>query len=257
MPDFYFNPYGSDELYHYGVKGMKWGVRRYQNADGSLTPQGKKRYSYKDIIDNNTDTDRKLKDLYKEYDNELKKIPQPKSPYLDKSGHISKEWSDYNNKVNKVHNKYDKKTDNLYDKLLDERKENIKNIFSDEKIKNDVNTLRDINNQIENLRENYLGASSKAYQQARKEYFNNHKDMDKDEADYGFSHYSWAQGNPAYDKAYSDYKKENKALLSKQETLRVDIGRKVTEGYSDKKLDGLEYYRWAEADLIQYFFYDN
>ena len=49
---------------------------------------------------------------------------------------------------------------------------NIKNIFSDEKIKNDVNTLRYINNQIENLRENYLGTSSKAYQQARKEYFN-------------------------------------------------------------------------------------
>jgi len=32
------------ELQHHGVKGMKWGVRRYQNADGSLTPAGKKRY---------------------------------------------------------------------------------------------------------------------------------------------------------------------------------------------------------------------
>lgn len=32
-------------LMHYGVKGMKWGVRRYQNKDGSLTPAGKKRYS--------------------------------------------------------------------------------------------------------------------------------------------------------------------------------------------------------------------
>lgn len=31
------------ELYHYGVKGMKWGVRRYQNKDGSLTEAGKKR----------------------------------------------------------------------------------------------------------------------------------------------------------------------------------------------------------------------
>lgn len=32
------------EIYHHGVKGQKWGVRRYQYADGSLTPQGKKRY---------------------------------------------------------------------------------------------------------------------------------------------------------------------------------------------------------------------
>ena len=34
-----------NELYHYGVKGQKWGVRRYQYADGTLTPAGKKRYS--------------------------------------------------------------------------------------------------------------------------------------------------------------------------------------------------------------------
>lgn len=31
------------ELYHHGIKGMKWGIRRFQNKDGTLTEEGKKR----------------------------------------------------------------------------------------------------------------------------------------------------------------------------------------------------------------------
>lgn len=35
----------SEELYHHGVKGQKWGIRNYQYSDGSLTPAGRNRYS--------------------------------------------------------------------------------------------------------------------------------------------------------------------------------------------------------------------
>ena len=33
----------SNELYHHGIKGQRWGIRRYQNPDGTLTEAGKKR----------------------------------------------------------------------------------------------------------------------------------------------------------------------------------------------------------------------
>ena len=63
------------ELCHAGIKGMKWGVRRYQNKDGSLTPAGKKRYA-KDSADSKSDTDEKTeskkKSVKKMSDAELK-----------------------------------------------------------------------------------------------------------------------------------------------------------------------------------------
>ena len=37
--------YDENELRHYGILGMKWGIRRFQNRDGTLTNLGKKRYS--------------------------------------------------------------------------------------------------------------------------------------------------------------------------------------------------------------------
>lgn len=53
------------ELYHWGIKGQKWGVRRYQNKDGSLTPAGKQRYDT-DGPSNKSKHRQKLEEKYRQ-----------------------------------------------------------------------------------------------------------------------------------------------------------------------------------------------
>lgn len=69
------------ELYHFGIKGMKWGVRRYQNKDGSLTPAGKKREKSEDYVRAKDLKKKRLSELSNDELRELNNRMQLESTY--------------------------------------------------------------------------------------------------------------------------------------------------------------------------------
>ena len=85
------------ELYHYGVKGQKWGVRRYQNVDGTLKPAGKKRYrgdkdaeklakTFADHLDDYNDAVRSRTRVYTVDKKGANRYDKDGKPFFDTSG---------------------------------------------------------------------------------------------------------------------------------------------------------------------------
>lgn len=71
--------YNDEYLAHFGIKGQKWGIRRFQNEDGTLTEEGKDRYLNKDGTKN-------YKKINKEAAEDAKEYARAKAYYGDGAG---------------------------------------------------------------------------------------------------------------------------------------------------------------------------
>lgn len=93
----------SDELCHYGVLGMKWGIRRYQNKDGSLTAAGKKRKKLSsDDTSHLSEKSRRSKLTNEQTIEELKKLTAPsRDPNFDGNKPEEKKWLELDKEIRK------------------------------------------------------------------------------------------------------------------------------------------------------------
>lgn len=87
----------NDELYHHGIKGQRWGIRRYQNPDGSLTAEGKARAraDYSDMYYKDASGKRKLSN-----DKAFKNTQDKQAKELHSNKHVIR----YNNDVKSYYN---------------------------------------------------------------------------------------------------------------------------------------------------------
>ena len=115
------NIISNDELAHHGIKGQRWGVRRFQNADGSLTSAGEKRYGDGDSGSSGSSNGSKSSNQQNLSEKDRKKAEKEKKKAIKKfENNVANNWSDSYNKATEVMNEELKKI-NKNPKYADEK----------------------------------------------------------------------------------------------------------------------------------------
>lgn len=103
-----FSKYIPNEIQHHGIRGQKWGVRRFQNADGTLTEVGKKRLARQDdrwVKRNATKVhDKAFKQSQREMRKETKKLDRKYSIRSDNERNGRRYMNEYNQKLAEIMN---------------------------------------------------------------------------------------------------------------------------------------------------------
>lgn len=126
----YTHPIRSDELCHHGIKGMHWGVRRYQNPDGSYTSEGRKRYEIASQASEYSKRQAKRARLNaKDYRNATREY---KKKYIDNPNGQKKWLKDMYGSDYKNHSKNVKKSINEDYKRVKESNESVAKLYDND-----------------------------------------------------------------------------------------------------------------------------
>lgn len=235
------------ELYHHGILGQKWGVRRFQNKDGSLTSAGRKRYLYSDTKKNKDRYEAARKYLNQEYDTDKDKTWAKRDQdlmvrldqinrnepsideYYDKSGNLTekaRKWSDAYDEWQRDYNSYEEE---LRQAHLKEREQQQKDMYKESAF--DIKRARGIKQKLTAIEKNTIGENSEYFNKAYKEYAAVNGGPDtwwiKDQ----FIYEEWRKGRPAYDAAKKEYDKQVKGMDKEYDSLITKIGEKAFGPY--------------------------